>query len=232
MTPENAASAAAQPAELTPENAELLAEYADSPRALAADRPHPADLPRRGPGLPDVAQQRRGRRRPAERRRGEGLGGPRLPLATSSRWPSGPRRPSTSTSPRCRTSTPGGASASRRASSATRCPGTRRRHWTRGRSCATCAPSRRGRAPVTGRSRCCRCTPEPASPRSTPWTSPTCACSARKGERAPRRQGREVPHRARPRQAPRGAGRVARRAALQARRRLGRPVHLGPAAPG
>ena len=29
MTPENAASAVAQAAELTPENAELLAEYAD-----------------------------------------------------------------------------------------------------------------------------------------------------------------------------------------------------------
>ncbi len=34
---------------------------------------------------------------------------------------------------------------------------------------------RRGRAPVTARSRCCRCMPAPASPRSAPWMSPTCA---------------------------------------------------------
>ena len=55
MTPENAASAAARPPELTPENAALLAEYADHLEHSPLSGHTPAHLPRRGPGLPRLA---------------------------------------------------------------------------------------------------------------------------------------------------------------------------------
>jgi len=48
-------------------------------RAFTADWPLAADLPRRRPCLPGLAAGRRCRRGPAERRRSEGLGRPRLP---------------------------------------------------------------------------------------------------------------------------------------------------------
>lgn len=79
MTPENAASSVTQHAGLTPENAGAAHAVRRSPRALAAERPLPAHLSRRGPGLPDLAARRAGRRRPAERCDGQGLGRPQLP---------------------------------------------------------------------------------------------------------------------------------------------------------
>ena len=56
--------------------------------------------------------------------------------------------------------------------------------------------------------------------------------SARKGELHLVGKGEKSRDGAGAPQAPRGAGRVACRASRQARRRLGRPVHLGPRAPG
>ena len=114
---------------LTPENTALLAEYA----AHLEHSPLAGHTPRTYLGAVRAyltwLQSRRGRRRPAERRHGQGLGCARLPELPGHGGQAGhghgqqaPRRTD-------RTSTCGAASASPRASSGTRSPGTRPRPW-------------------------------------------------------------------------------------------------------
>ena len=174
MTPENASKTNPQPAGLTPENAALLAEYADhlrhlplrghTPRTyLGAVRGYLAwlqDAQADGDPLKDAAakdwavRDYRSYLVTVAKRATATVNKDLAALADFYTWrglgpPQGVKRHQVA--------------------------GMRRRHWSPGRSSVTCGPSRPARAPATGPSRCCRCTPVPASPRSAPWTSPTCA---------------------------------------------------------
>ena len=229
VMPENTTGGAAQAPGLTPENAALLAEYAThlehsplsghTPRTyLGAVRAYLAWLEQAevdGDPLNDAAAKDWAVRdyRALPRHRRQAGHGDRQQAPGRAR----------------RTSTSGAASASRRASSATRCPGTRPKalepraklRYLRAVEAWPVRPRPGHRAAAAVRRYPHRRDRRPGRRRRPPERP--------QGRAAPRRQGREVPHRARPPEAARGAGRLARRAPIVARRGLdGRPVHLRP----